>query len=525
MAFLSNAGLERLWAKITDKLSTKVDKVDGKGLSTNDYTTAEKNKLSGIDTGANKTTVDSVLSTTSTNPVQNKVVNTAISNLNTLVGDKSVSSQISSAIASKADTSHTHSAATTSAAGFMSTADKTKLDGVETGANKTTVDDALSSTSINPVQNKVINSALAGKAASDHIHSKSDVGLGNVDNTADANKSVKYATSAGSAASVTGTVDFAHGGTGRTNRDSAYSALMSGGTYTGNLNDCKNAGVYLFTTSNTTNYPDYIGRDTNWAILEVTTTLRDSTEVHQRVTWSTSEVQFNRLCASGTTWGDWQPVVSGSVAHRQFVKYIPSGADLNDDLYKINGVYVSYSSDNVISNLPPYFGNGKGAFTLIVTGINPVGTYTNQILISLDGLKMYVRSQQAWKEPYAWTDWNQVLIEDRNSSSSVVKINSAQRNVEPNLYFERNVGGYKYTRMYEANSSDAEIAIGQKSVNGSETITRLNWNGDHVTLTQDSNKLWLGSAGSPIARFYTADYGSTLPTDTHTKGRVFFLKA
>lgn len=113
MAFLSNAGLERLWAKITDKLSTKVDKVDGKGLSTNDYTTAEKNKLSGIDTGANKTTVDSVLSTTSTNPVQNKVVNTAISNLNTLVGDKSVSSQISSAIASKADTSHTHSAATT----------------------------------------------------------------------------------------------------------------------------------------------------------------------------------------------------------------------------------------------------------------------------------------------------------------------------------------------------------------------------------------------------------------------------
>lgn len=42
MAFLSNAGLERLWTKITDKLSTKVDKVDGKGLSTNDYTTVEK---------------------------------------------------------------------------------------------------------------------------------------------------------------------------------------------------------------------------------------------------------------------------------------------------------------------------------------------------------------------------------------------------------------------------------------------------------------------------------------------------
>lgn len=43
--------------------------------STNDYTTAEKNKLAGIQAGANKTVVDTALSTTSTNPVQNKIVN------------------------------------------------------------------------------------------------------------------------------------------------------------------------------------------------------------------------------------------------------------------------------------------------------------------------------------------------------------------------------------------------------------------------------------------------------------------
>lgn len=61
------------------------------------------------------------------------------------------------------------------------------------------VDSSLSSTSTNPVQNKVINSALSGKANTSHTHTKSEVGLGNVDNTADANKSVKYATSAGSA--------------------------------------------------------------------------------------------------------------------------------------------------------------------------------------------------------------------------------------------------------------------------------------------------------------------------------------
>ena len=55
-------------------LSNKVDKVSGKGLSTNDFTAAYKTKLDGIAAGANKTIVDSALSTTSTNTIQNKAV-------------------------------------------------------------------------------------------------------------------------------------------------------------------------------------------------------------------------------------------------------------------------------------------------------------------------------------------------------------------------------------------------------------------------------------------------------------------
>ena len=38
---------------VNTKLATKVDKEDGKGLSTNDFTTVEKNKLAGISEGAN----------------------------------------------------------------------------------------------------------------------------------------------------------------------------------------------------------------------------------------------------------------------------------------------------------------------------------------------------------------------------------------------------------------------------------------------------------------------------------------
>ena len=47
-----------------DALDNKVDKVSGKGLSTNDYTTTEKNKLAGIESGAQVNTVTSVVGKT-----------------------------------------------------------------------------------------------------------------------------------------------------------------------------------------------------------------------------------------------------------------------------------------------------------------------------------------------------------------------------------------------------------------------------------------------------------------------------
>lgn len=80
--------------------------VSAAGLMTADMVT----KLNSIATGANNITVDAALSSSSTNPVQNKVVNAAISNLNTLVGDTAVATQISAAIADKADIGHAHTA-------------------------------------------------------------------------------------------------------------------------------------------------------------------------------------------------------------------------------------------------------------------------------------------------------------------------------------------------------------------------------------------------------------------------------
>lgn len=47
--FLDENGLLYLWGKIKTLASGKVDKVEGKGLSTNDYTAADKSKLDGLE--------------------------------------------------------------------------------------------------------------------------------------------------------------------------------------------------------------------------------------------------------------------------------------------------------------------------------------------------------------------------------------------------------------------------------------------------------------------------------------------
>lgn len=68
------------------------------------------------------------------------------------------------------DTKANKTTATTSANGLMSKEDKSKLDGIATEANKTVVDSSLSSSSTNPVQNKIVTDALNGKADSNHTH-------------------------------------------------------------------------------------------------------------------------------------------------------------------------------------------------------------------------------------------------------------------------------------------------------------------------------------------------------------------
>lgn len=375
----------------------------------------------------------------------------------------------------------------------------------------------LSNTGLERLWTKITDK-LSTKADTNHTHTKSEVGLDNVDNTADADKNVKYATSAGSAASVTGVVDFAHGGTGRTNRDSAYSALMSGGTYTGNLNDCLNCGHYLVSTSNT-NCPL---QSETYGWMHVYTKERDSSNVLQEITGISTQTKWVRT-HNANVWTDWEEFRTASELWKQEFKLIPSGADLNT--YLQNGVYVSSSAFNQIKNLPLYFGS-EGAFTLVVTGITNTTAYTTQILYTIgDPPNIYVRNQYNWQTPWKWTDWHRLIDELQASDVSIAELNRERRNVESGLKINRGrPSGNKYSRLYEADDDKAMLSFAQSLPgSGSEGITRLVYDGSHTTLRGDV-PFYLGDYFAPIDRFYFSDYGTSLPA-AGSKGRVFFKKA
>lgn len=94
MKFLDYDGLLYFWQQVKGKLNNKVDKEDGKQLSTNDYTTEEKNKLAGISSGAQANVIETVQLNGSSITPADKTVNVQVSKstvgLNNVTNDAQV---------------------------------------------------------------------------------------------------------------------------------------------------------------------------------------------------------------------------------------------------------------------------------------------------------------------------------------------------------------------------------------------------------------------------------------------------
>lgn len=94
MKFLDYDGLLYFWQQVKGKLNNKVDKEDGKQLSSNDYTTTEKNKLAGISSGAQANVIETVQLNGSNITPADKTVNVQVSKstvgLNNVTNDAQV---------------------------------------------------------------------------------------------------------------------------------------------------------------------------------------------------------------------------------------------------------------------------------------------------------------------------------------------------------------------------------------------------------------------------------------------------
>lgn len=132
----------------------------GKVLSSNDYTSAEKTKLSGIAEGANKYVHPSYTAQKS--------------GLYKVTVDASGHVSATTAVAKAGITGlgipaqdTTYADATTSTHGLMSAADKTKLDGVATGAQANKIESVkVNGTALTPDSSKAVNVDLSAYAKS-----------------------------------------------------------------------------------------------------------------------------------------------------------------------------------------------------------------------------------------------------------------------------------------------------------------------------------------------------------------------
>ncbi len=158
-AAIAKNELDGVIAGTADQFNGKVDKEEGKGLSSNDYTDDDKRKLAGVSEGAN------YYMHPAHEPHAAGLYKLAVDESGHVSAAHGATLEDFTAIGlPERDT--TYEAASAAADGLMSAADKEKLDTVEQGANHTVVDTSMDASSGNPVQNGVITAKIKNLEAS-----------------------------------------------------------------------------------------------------------------------------------------------------------------------------------------------------------------------------------------------------------------------------------------------------------------------------------------------------------------------
>lgn len=171
-------GMKSVQEVFADLETNKVTKEEGKQLSTNDYTTAEKNKVAE---SINESTANTLISTAINNLSKTSV---GLSNVdNTSDANKPISTATQNALNNKVDIVANKS--------LVANSEITKLVGLKT---QTALDTSISDAKKSGTDAQTTINNHIKDTSNPHNVTKDQVGLSNVDNTADINKEVKTAT-------------------------------------------------------------------------------------------------------------------------------------------------------------------------------------------------------------------------------------------------------------------------------------------------------------------------------------------
>lgn len=178
--FLDDDGLLYFWQTLKTKLAGKVDAEDGKGLSTNDFTTAEKTKLAGIDENANKYAHPTYT------PHDSGLYKFSVDGTGHVSSVTEVTKADITALGVGGSEAVTYDVATQSSNGLMSSTDKTNLDNLVSAsssyATKTDVTSAVANAG--HITKSIVDSVPSASSASDTViylvKSSSSTGANNI---------------------------------------------------------------------------------------------------------------------------------------------------------------------------------------------------------------------------------------------------------------------------------------------------------------------------------------------------------
>lgn len=426
------------------------------------------------------------------------------------------------------------SAAFSNASSFATSAQGAKADSavqsitIAPGTNNGTVKITVNGVTTDNIKVAGLGSAafsdIAVFAPAKHTHSKSDVGLGNVDNTADIDKSVKYAGSSGSSNTVVYTA--------LTNTD--LNTLQTEGRwyYAGGDNTCTNIPVASAA------FELYVGRNASgWRYQQFTVT---SGEIYIRVFDSSNWGNWRKLAftsdtvtaASSVPWSGitGKPTTFTPASHTHNYAGSSSAGGTANASYKLSNVgqittvdaLNNFNEANVfkyatMSALDGLNGLGKND-GIILSAPWSSANYGHQIFLDDNSYTIAHR----YRNSGTWSAWK-TLIDSSNIGSQSVSHASTADSTTTATQLSSSAGSATQPVYFSGGKPVATTYTLGKSVPSNAVFTDTNtWRGIQNNLTSDSTTDSLSAAQGKVLKGLVD--GKAASSHTHAIAQISNLQ-